>query len=298
MVGNGVTNWTYDTQPAYVEMAYWHSLYDTATYRAMKNNSCDFTLFNDNMTDVCQGLLDKFNYAVKDINVYNILGTCYGLPETPADANQFYKAGDLGRTMVNGQLKTYKKGFTAAEYTPWIKHRQSKLGDDGLPPCVYGIPVTDWMNSPDVRRVLHIPDSAPGWQMCNDIPYTIETQGSQWVYERLANITETTAKYKILKFSGDIDGSVPTWGTLGWINALNWTVTTEWSQFKLDDGIVGGYFEQYDISGGFTFASVHKAGHMVPQFQPAKAYHLIFNWIKDTLKPAPTSSAAEKPIQN
>jgi carboxypeptidase C (cathepsin A) len=28
MVGNGVTNWKYDTQPALIEMAYWHGLYD------------------------------------------------------------------------------------------------------------------------------------------------------------------------------------------------------------------------------------------------------------------------------
>lgn len=68
--------------------------------------------------------------------------------------------------MINGQVKRYKKGFTAADYSPWLKwgkKKSDKLGDDGLPPCVYGIPVTDWMNSPDVRRVLHIPDSAPGW---------------------------------------------------------------------------------------------------------------------------------------
>ena len=73
MVGNGVTNWTYDTQPAFVEMAYWHSLYDTATYDLMKSNNCDFGLFNTNMSDICLVLLDKFNFAVKDINVYNIL---------------------------------------------------------------------------------------------------------------------------------------------------------------------------------------------------------------------------------
>lgn len=28
-VGNGVTNWKFDTAPAFVDMAYWHSLYDT-----------------------------------------------------------------------------------------------------------------------------------------------------------------------------------------------------------------------------------------------------------------------------
>lgn len=155
MVGNGVTNWTYDTQPAYVEMAYWHSLYDTTTYELMKNNSCDFDLWNTNLSDICLGLLDKFNYAVKDVNVYNILGKCYGLPDDPAERH--------GMTMIKGEQKHYKRGFTAADYTPWVKHRQSRLGDDGLPPCVYGIPVTDYMNSPDLRRILHIPDSAPGW---------------------------------------------------------------------------------------------------------------------------------------
>lgn len=40
MVGNGVTNWKYDTNPAFVEMAYWHNLYDTQTYNAIKENHC------------------------------------------------------------------------------------------------------------------------------------------------------------------------------------------------------------------------------------------------------------------
>lgn len=42
MVGNGVTNWKYDTTPAYVEMAYWHGLYDDALYHNLKDN-CDLT---------------------------------------------------------------------------------------------------------------------------------------------------------------------------------------------------------------------------------------------------------------
>ncbi len=31
-VGNGVTNWAYDTANAFLEMGYWHSLYDTVLY--------------------------------------------------------------------------------------------------------------------------------------------------------------------------------------------------------------------------------------------------------------------------
>ena len=40
MAGNPVTNWKYDTFPAYIEMGYWHGLYDDATYEAMHKNGC------------------------------------------------------------------------------------------------------------------------------------------------------------------------------------------------------------------------------------------------------------------
>jgi hypothetical protein len=42
MVGNGVTNWKYDTTPAFVEMAYWFGLYDDTLYHNIKDN-CDLT---------------------------------------------------------------------------------------------------------------------------------------------------------------------------------------------------------------------------------------------------------------
>jgi carboxypeptidase C (cathepsin A) len=45
------------------------------------------------------------------------------------------------------------------------------------------------------------------------------------------------------------------------------------------DGQVGGYLERYN--GSLTYASVHGAGHMAPQFKPAETFHLISNWIAD-----------------
>jgi hypothetical protein len=32
MVGNGVTNWKYDTMGAYIEMAFWHGIYSTSMW--------------------------------------------------------------------------------------------------------------------------------------------------------------------------------------------------------------------------------------------------------------------------
>lgn len=60
-VGNGVTNYTYDCSPAYVEMAYWHSLYSEETYLAIKANNCDFGgMGMENATPACMDLFNEF----------------------------------------------------------------------------------------------------------------------------------------------------------------------------------------------------------------------------------------------
>jgi len=66
-----------------------------------------------------------------------------------------------------------------------------------------------------------------------------------------------------LVYSGDTDGAVPTAGTLAWLDIVNWDKTKDWYAFMVD-GQVGGYVQEYD---GLTLATVHGAGHMVPQFR-------------------------------
>lgn len=55
--------------------------------------------------------------------------------------------------------------------------------------------------------------------MCNSVInkiYDKGKKGSSWIYEELRN------KYKILFYSGDADGGIPTLGSLKWIKVLNW----------------------------------------------------------------------------
>ena len=86
----------------------------------------------------------------------------------------------------------------------------------------------------------------------------------------------------MLHYSGDTDGAVPTLGTQNWIATLGWKVTESWRAYELG-GQVAGYLEGYE--GDFTFATVHGAGHMAPQFKRPETYHLIFNWINQMLEP-------------
>lgn len=53
---------------------------------------------------------------------------------------------------------------------------------------------------------------------------------SQWIYEELKG------QIKMLHYSGDQDGVVPTQGTLGWINSLNREEITPWKAYNEDGG--------------------------------------------------------------
>jgi len=67
--------------------------------------------------------------------------------------------------------------------------------------------------------------------------------------------------YKILFFSGDTDGAVPTLGTRRWISGLKMPIKTPTAPFYTADKQVAGYLTRYD---GMDFATIHGAGHMSP----------------------------------
>lgn len=209
MVGNGVTNYDFDCTPAYVEMGYWHSLYNDELRDQIVANNCNFGGHPANPSDVCKTLLSEFNSLVAGVNIYDIFGICYG-PEP------------------NPQLQN--KTYTAYDYTPFINN-PAKSGANMLPPCTFGNPLLDYFHRDDVRAALNIPESVQPWELCTEkisIEYT-RGNGSQWVYEALQG------KYRMLHYSGDTDGAVPTLGTQGWIATLNWPVTESWRAYTIDN---------------------------------------------------------------
>lgn len=124
----------------------------------------------------------------------------------------------VGKTVIAGEERTYKKGFTQAEYLKW-----HPLVKESVNAPILGDYVSDYLNREDVREALHIPSSVQTWTECSDtVEYHIEPQASQWVYGFLRNV------YRILFYSGDTDGAVPTYGTKRWIEELGWEITETW----------------------------------------------------------------------
>lgn len=102
-----------------------------------------------------------------------------------------------------------------------------------------------------------------------NVLYDKNDTGSVWVYEALKN------KYRILFYSGDIDGAVSPLGTLQWLSELNWDVKKDWTPFFYKKQ-VAGYYEDLD---GLRFMTIHGAGHMAPQDKRDQTYTGIFNWM-------------------
>jgi len=61
----------------------------------------------------------------------------------------------MGHVMVGGEMKTYKKYYTAKEYTPWLfQNTKEYLGqedDNPMGACSFGIPMSEFINDPVVR---------------------------------------------------------------------------------------------------------------------------------------------------
>ena len=141
-----------------------------------------------------------------------------------------------------------------------------------LPPCTFGEPIIEYLNSQTVKTALHIPNNAFEWDLCSEFistSYERGEEGSVWLYKYLKN------KYRVLLYSGDADGAVPLGGTLKWVTELNWTIKEEWRPYKYDN-FVAGYLQRYD---GLDLLTIHGAGHMAPQSKRPQSYYAIFNWM-------------------
>jgi len=173
----------------------------------------------------------------------------------------------MGESIVGGEKKTYKKGFTVRRHTPWMV---GILGEDhpSLDHVMYGDFVSDWLNNNETRADLNIPESVHAWEECSSVAsvgdntYKLQKEGSYWIYPILA-----ANGIRILHYSGDTDGAVPTIGTKRWIKLLNTPVKTggEWRAW-FSDYQVGGMVQNHEI---LDFATVRGVGHMAPQWAPA-----------------------------
>lgn len=117
--------------------------------------------------------------------------------------------------------------------------------------------MTAWLNQNDTKMALNVVDKP--WEDCNmtmNQNWVILDEGSQWIYESL----KTSGYIRMMHYSGDTDGVVPTYGTKLWIEDLKWAKDGDYTKWKTD-GQISGYYQKYE---GLDFITVKGVGHMAP----------------------------------
>lgn len=221
MVGNGCTLWDLPEPLALPETVFKFNMIPPKMMERFEEHGCRFSVGRIMQYDnpkICYTTYAQMEKQLKNTNIYDLYRRDYDILSA--------ELGDeprLGSSIVGGEEKTYKRGYTASEYTSWLN---VATNDNEL---ILGSPVSDYLNRADVRTALHIPDSAPAYEECSStLDYHMQQEGSIWIYKVLRN------KLRILKYSGDTDGAVPTWDTKQWIKSLEWESTDAWRPWFTD----------------------------------------------------------------
>lgn len=236
-VGNGVTNYAYDNDAALANLLSSHVM-TTYNFQTLYNKDCA-----NPQSAACEALNTyMYDDILSNINIYDIYGDC-------------------------------APGPSMLRYTNWLKHKvKTNYGE--IPPCVEWAGLVNYLTNSTVREALHIPASAPAWDLCSDPigdNYVKNTQyGSFYTYPYLMAF-----HIKILIYTGDCDGAVPFTGTRQWISDLNLTAKVPFQPWFYD-GQVAGFIEQFY---GLDYVTIKGAGHMVPQDKPGPAHQMIYDFI-------------------
>ena len=259
MVGNAYTNYAFDCDPADMDMYWTHALYSPETRRLIEQYCPTQPSSNE-----CQTGRQQMLFEVQDVNLYDIYSYCY------------VNESASGRYNYAPFYQRYLQDF----HPEFVNLRNLDCTDS------YG-PIV-WLNKPEVQKALHIFDNITQWSPCNDIvsqTYVVSwDNASYWAYPILVE-----NGYKILVYSGDTDGAVPTIGSIRWITQLSsdikMPIKKAWSPWFMDITLgnytskqVQGFYEVYD---GLSFVTVKGVGHLVPSWARSQALHILEYYLKN-----------------
>tara|TARA_B110000208_G_scaffold14306_1_gene17371 strand:+ start:82 stop:1770 length:1689 start_codon:yes stop_codon:yes gene_type:complete len=208
------------------------------------------------LTGACKTAYSALQTATGNHEVYNYYDECYG---------------SSGITRME-QLSAIASG---APFGAGTHHRANDAVAGALNdyPCGGQKAMDLWLARPDVVKALHVKTNTSG------MAYGPRDRDDlRPLYKTLAQ------KYRVMIYSGDVDGCVPFVGTQEWTEGLGFPVVEAWrpwSSGTTNDpkaNITAGYVTRYTAGAkdhSFTFATVKGAGHMVPEFKPVAALALV-----------------------
>jgi len=155
----------------------------------------------------------------------------------------------------------------------------------GAPPCVWTQGVYNYLNFESVKTALHVNPNTE-WIICNneigDV-YQTPSQGSIPQYEQLL----AANKYKLVVYSGDADGCVPSIDSEYWIKQFNLTIQNNWREWFVNDQVAGMVIDY----AGLTYTTIKGAGHMAPAIKRQETYVMVESFLSGQPLPNATERA-------
>ncbi|XP_073540002.1 lysosomal protective protein-like isoform X1 [Phyllobates terribilis] len=272
-IGNGITDFTLDHNSV-LYFAYYHGLLDIKTWSRLEHfcctkKGCDFLTSSSLACKIATNLAFSKSHNSK-LNIYNIYQPCVeGEPGEIRDYGDHIKAYHPGTMSIERHAQFSQKLRDIS--------RLNKPISLGLP-CMNDTDLSTYMNNPEVRSALHIPNELPRWETCNDEVFRnfeIEIESARDQYLQLLN----KKKYRILVFSGDTDMACNFLGIEWFVHDLDLEVEKSYHPWMYKEGKqsqIAGYAKQY---ANLTLLTVKGAGHMVPTDKPLEAFQMFRRFI-------------------
>lgn len=265
-----------------IDTLYGHAMVPHPVYekwRALCRNG------KDPLSTACALLQAEMQFKdVGDINPYALdYPVCLG-EETTKTTKKTTKKGKLSvqearmaSSLFASRLGSYEASLKAIGLPGDPSLSPDSDMDSDYEPCQSNYALA-YLNQPDVVTAIHANPAVPWLECSGRTPYGTLQYNYTWsdvpMEPYYQYLLEGGSGLKILVFSGDDDSICGTVGTQSWIYDLGYAVKqgTSWSSWTDAEGQVAGYVEHFE---GYSFATVHGAGHEVPAYKPQQALQLI-----------------------
>mmetsp|Transcript_56537 Transcript_56537/g.100284 ORF Transcript_56537/g.100284 Transcript_56537/m.100284 type:complete len:396 (-) Transcript_56537:34-1221(-) len=261
IVGNGVFDWNL-MQKSSIPFLYGHGAISTR----MKN-AIDEACSKEGNPD-CASLQADAEQRAEGLNGYDFYRSCFG-----AGSEDLMKNAHL---LTGRRIAQKPELLQLLAQAPRPAH--PALGENV--PCIDSVAGTKWLGSAAARAALHIKDSLPAWEICARINYKRNMN-----YSAPALYAQMMDKYRILVYNGDTDLACDYVADSWAMDMIKADVDpqADWVPWKVGPQ-VAGYITKYQTGPGMFFMTVKGAGHMVPQWKPVEALHMLQRFLRGDLE--------------
>eukprot|EP00076_Gallus_gallus_P028299 XP_015151901.2 lysosomal protective protein isoform X2 [Gallus gallus] len=276
-VGNGLSSYEINDN-SLVYFAYYHGLLGTQLWKDLQTFCCSEGKcnFHDNSNLNCTLKMAEMIEIVEEsgLNIYNLYAPCAGgVPGSMRYEGDYLVTHDLGNSFIRMPMR-----FSWRQNLFRMPVARNKVRMD--PPCTNSTAPTMYLNSPEVRKALHISPDAPEWQVCSfEVNRSYKRLYMQMNDQYLKLLG--AMKYRILVYNGDVDMACNFLGDEWFVDSLCQKVQVArrpWLYTVGGENQIGGFVKEFT---NIAFLTVKGAGHMVPTDQPLAAFTMFSRFIKN-----------------